>query len=140
MTTLHDFYTYNDGRTCLHCGAPIHDQAHASTIFCPRIELPDGTIKSCKDDYHYLLNKEKNSAFQQLARFQKDIHHRIEKLLAENGDTVTAELLNQYGIRLDMPVRLTNNEKEKATFYFIDYCITAINNSSLKISTHENKF
>lgn len=140
MTTPEEYYTYDNNRECLNCSAPIADQEHAATKFCERQVMPDGSIKSCKDDYHSAKNKEKNAPFLKLYNYHKKALEQIEKLQSHKGDTVTTEQLNQYGIRLDMPVKYDLNPAGKSTFYFIDYCFTRITQFTFKISRHENNF
>ena len=81
-----DYHTFLKKRKCLHCGAPIADQAHATTKFCPRVELPDGSIKSCRDDYHAPKNKKKNLPFKKIADYHKAVHMRLTSLWAISKD------------------------------------------------------
>src|SRR5215216_3113396 len=98
------YYTFSHKRKCLLCETPIADQAHASTKFCPRVEMSDGTIKSCKDDYHSPLRKEKYEPYKRIADFHKETNGKIESLFLAKGELVTIEQINQYGINLHRPV------------------------------------
>jgi hypothetical protein len=136
---MDNHYTYTQKRSCLHCQKTIADQTHASTKFCERIELPDRTIQSCKDDYHSARNKEKNKHYKKLADFHKDMNRRINNLLKAKGEIVTVALIDQYGIILHKPAAFFN-DNNKSTYYFIDFAFKQINLTQFKIITHGNEF
>ena len=139
MENKTEIFTFDKKRICRHCGSPITDQAHALTDFCPRVELADHTIKSCKDDFHSSRNKEKNAPFLNIFHIQRNMHAQIQKLYLNKGDTVTTKQLDEYEIRLDMPVKFCNSDN-KLIFYYIDFCLTQITETQFKISKHGNDF
>jgi hypothetical protein len=128
--------TYNNKRSCLHCSTKIADQAHASTKFCPRKKLGDGTIQSCKDDFHSPKRKSANLPYKRIADYHKDAHRRIKSLLSAKGDTVSVEQINQYGIRLNRPVEFAVDSKQAATYYFVEFAFSQLNNNQFKIISH----
>src|SRR5690242_9824073 len=95
--------TYDLKRRCPNCGEPIADQVHAARKFCPRIVLEDGTIHNCKDDYHSKKNKPLNAPFKFMNKWQKFYHSMIRDLVEKEGDVVTLELINRFGINLHRP-------------------------------------
>jgi hypothetical protein len=136
---MDNYYTYSQKRKCLHCQKPIADQKHASTKFCERIELPDNTIQSCKDDFHSVKNKEKNKPYKRLADFHKDASRRISNLLNDKGENVTTGLIDQYGILLSKPAAFSV-ENGKYTFYFIGFVFKQISSSQFKILKNDHAF
>lgn len=140
MINVMPHYSYANKRKCLLCETPIADQAHASTKFCPRFVLPDGTIKSCKDDYHSPLRKEKYEPYKRIADFQRETHKKIEALSMAKGEIVTIEQIDQYGINLHRPVQFEVDSMQKTTFYFIEYELKQLPNKQFKISKHGKLF
>jgi hypothetical protein len=140
MGAKYDFYTYILKRKCLHCGTPIADQVHALTKFCPREVMGDGSIKSCKDDYHVPLKKIRNRQYKNIAAYHKEAHKRIDKLLLEKGETVNTEQLNQYGIKLHRPIQFSVDSAQKGTYSFVEFAITQIGNTQFKIFRHGLEF
>lgn len=136
-----EYYTYLEKRKCLHCGCPIPDQASHSRKYCPREELPDGTILNCKDDYHSPRRKENNQPFKEIADYHKMLHARLRVLwiLAPAGN-VSLEELDQYDINLTRPVQFTVDKNQVVTYYFIEYAITQSANKQFKILKHDNQF
>ena len=136
---MDNYYTYTQKRKCLHCQKPIADQKHAATKFCEKLELPDKTIQSCKDDFHSLRNKEKNKPYKKLADFHKDTNKKINNLLKAKGEIVTVALIDQYGIVLHKPAAFSSDDN-KWTYYFIDFAFKQIDSTQFKIVTHGNAF
>ena len=124
----------------MHCDSPIADQAHASTKFCPRFVLPDGSIQSCKDDYHSPKRKDANLPYKRIADYHKDAHRRINSLVKAKGDTVSIEQINQYGIRLNRPIEFVVDAKQVTTCYFVEYAFAQLPNKQFKISKHGRVF
>jgi hypothetical protein len=137
---INDYYTYNNKRKCLHCGAPIADQKHSSTKFCPRVKLSDGTIQSCKDDYHSPLRKDRNAPYKRIAEFHKDAHRRINCLLDAKGETVTVEQINQYGINLYKSFEMVLDSMQRPTFRFVEFEFIPLGNKQYKINKHGKLF
>jgi hypothetical protein len=63
------FHTFKKNRKCPHCGTAIPDQNHGKQLYCSRVVLPDGSIKSCKDDYHYPKSKAANEPFKKMMEY-----------------------------------------------------------------------
>jgi len=139
METQEMNYTYNDERECLKCFKPIPDQAHGSTKFCERVELPDGSIESCKDDFHAERNKEKNIPYQKLIHHHKYTRDILEKLALKN-ELITAKELDVHGIDLTKPVQIKVGKGFLKSIYFIDFYLSQINSSTFKIIKHDNEF
>ena len=132
--------TYNDNRKCLFDGKPIADHIHAHTKFCERQVLPDGSIKSCKDDYHAEKNRLSNLPYQELVNFHKRITASIALMVKQKGYQVTGEDLDQFGIYTNRAVKLEMAANQQCTFWFIDFAVTQIDEKHLKITNHDNKF
>ena len=132
--------TYHKGRKCLHCAKPIADSEHGLTKFCERHVLPDGSVQSCKDDYHTAQNRKLTTLCRSIALHHKHTLHQIEKLLADKGTTVSLEQLVSYDINLFMPWALKVDENRHYNFYFIKYAIKPLTNNQYKIFTHEFRF
>jgi hypothetical protein len=136
MNKTPDYHSFNLNRKCNHCSTPIADQVHASTLFCAREELPDGSIKSCKDDYHAERYKQSNIRYKNIFNFHKRATDSISKLQAQKGGMVTIDDLDQYGIPLDRAAKIEIPPTQKSVFYFAEHCITQINATQFKITTH----
>lgn len=128
--------TYYDKRKCLNCNAPISDQTHALSKFCPRIELEDGTVISCKDDFHSKKNKKENLAYRKLIAHHKLMTKTIDELIAIKGDMVTIDDINQAGINLNMPIHFDVTENDQNMYGFTYHTITKTKENQYKIYRH----
>lgn len=135
-----NYLSYNNGRKCLKCEKPISDHAHANIKFCEKHTLPDGSIKSCKDDYHAEKNRLSNLPYQELCNFQKRTTTNIALLEKQKGNTVTDEDLDQYGIYLNRTVKTELSENQQNVFLFIDFSFSQLNDTQFKITRHDNNF
>jgi hypothetical protein len=135
MEEMQSFYTFKEGRKCLKCKIPIPDQVHKSRKYCVTKRLPDGTVASCKDDYHSPIRKLKNEPFEQMAKHHKLMYVQIEKLLKAKGENVSRELLNIWGIILRQPFQF-DVENGKFIFYYHKYLIKDLGNNHYKIEKH----
>lgn len=124
-------YTYLEKRHCLYCGKAIADQEHKLLKFCPREEIPDGSVKCCKDDFHSEIRSKENRPFLDIFYHHKEMRKKISDLLKDKGQYVTAEDINRYGIKLDHPVRF-RNENGNHIYDFVDYSIIK-NSNNFKI-------
>ena len=132
---MSSYYTYKEGRKCLKCKKPIPDQAHGLRKYCKTKRLPDGSVESCKDDYHSPIRKLKNEPFSKMATHHKKMYQRINQLYRSKGETVTEEWLNIWGIILKRPFEF-KVENGKYIFYFHQYLIKELGNKQFKISKH----
>ena len=133
-------YTYLKERMCPHCGSLIPDQVHASIKYCPKTISADGSVISCKDDYHSPLKKIKNRPFKAIADYHKLAHKQIKSLVQNKGEYVTLEHLHQYQISLNRSIEWEVNADRIYTFYFVEYAITQFPNNQFKISKHGRTF
>lgn len=99
--------TFQKQRTCRHCGAPIADEAHAATQFCVKETHPNGSIKSCKDDYYSARRTQNEKPYRELISFHKRMTDALESLLKAKGAVVSLDELNLWGVDLSRAVRLT---------------------------------
>lgn len=135
-----NYPSYKTNRKCLHDGKPIADHVHASTKFCEKYTLPDGSIKSCKDDYHAEKNRIANQPFVDHMNFHKTMTHNISRLLTEKGATVTTADITFYEIFLDRTVRLKRPANQQSVYYFINFAFTQLTTTQFKISRHGNDY
>ena len=133
-------YSYVQKRKCQNCSTPIADQEHASTKFCARIEMSDGTIQSCKDDYHSSKRREKNSPYKKIADYHKAVHKSLKSMWNVSKDVITFEQLNLYKINLRRPVAFDVDPHKVTTYYFVEFAITQSINNQLKIFKHGRDF
>jgi hypothetical protein len=134
--SLNSYYSFHLNRSCLFCCKPIADQAHAAIKFCRRKVLPDGSVGSCKDDFHAAKRKKINPPFNKIAKHHKLMHQKITLLFRLKGETVTLEDVNRFGITLHKPVSLTNNSDGSTTLFFVEYSITKLSINQYKIKKH----
>ena len=136
-----DFYTYEKNRKCKNpqCKAPIPDQEHATRQYCPRQELPDGSIKNCKDDFWSLMKKEAQSIYKEMEMFHKLMEERLSLLYDLKLPKITVDILDKTGIDLcNALLHCENDDIHK--FYFLNYCVTYnLFNKQIKIIKHENE-
>ena len=128
--------TYDLKRRCKHCGEPIADQVHAARKFCLRVVLEDGGILNCKDDYHSKKNKPLNAPFKFMTKCQKYYHSMIRDLFEKEGDMVTLELINRFGINLYRPFEFKITKERRYIFYFHEYAIEQLPDNKYKIIKH----
>jgi hypothetical protein len=132
--------TYNAKRRCLHCSAPIADQAHGTMKFCPRSILPDGCIKSCKDDYHSAARRITDAPFNRVKDFHKQMNQRIFWLIKQKGRLVSIEDINRCGINLSRPIQFAFLDDKFYKGWFVGYLIEKTLTGDYKISEHDILF
>ena len=132
--------TYYNKRKCQNCNSPISDQTHALRKSCPRIKLEDGTVLSCKDDFHSKRNRKDNQAYRNLIKHHKMMDKKITSLLRNKGENVTLEDINRYGIILNVPLQISKNEHGEFTYMFMHHSIILIKQNEFKIKNHEPLF
>ncbi len=130
-------YTYKDNRKCQHCVTPIADQTHALLKFCERKKMTDGSVLSCKDDFHTAKNKKENRSYRKLIAHHKSMDKRIHCLLRNVGPTVILEDINKYGIMLKRPIELSKSENGWVRYSYMHYTIIQLNDKHYKITKHE---
>lgn len=130
-------YTYLQGRKCLHCGEPIPDQKHLALKFCDYQEQGKTSKDSCKNKYWSRRKTKDLKAYRSLVRFHKSMSKRIHDLLMANGEIVTIEDLNRYGINLYCPIKTELFQDKSRKFYFIGYLIEKSADNSFKIKQYE---
>lgn len=133
----YSFYTYENGRCCKHCGAPIADQLHAARQFCERAVLEDGSIRNCKDDYHIEVRRNSDGPFREQVRVQKEQNRRIEALFKQEGAKVTREMLNRAGIILQSAM-YTELKDGRWHLGFGHYSIEQLSSTQFKIYPHDH--
>ena len=129
--------TYKDNRKCQNCSTPISDQTHALRKSCPRKRMPDGSVLSCKDDFHSAKNKKENRSYRKLIAHHKSMDKKIYYLLRNIGETVILEDINRYGIILKRPIELSKNENGGFIYTYMQYSIIQLNNKQYKITKHD---
>ncbi len=139
-TQVKEYMKYETGRHCKACGKPIADHVHAHTKFCEKYDLPDGSIKSCKDDFHAEKRRIDEQPFIELMNFQKTQTHNIRRLYEEKGATVTTADIDFYQIALNIAVKTDVLPDQKSVLYFINFKLTQLDATQFKITTHDNTF
>lgn len=137
-----EFYTYDKGRKCQNpeCDAPIPDQAHGLRLHCPREVLPDGSIKSCKDDSNTEKRKVKLSPYKELMKHYMTMDILIRRLLRRKGERVTLEDINRAGINLSRPAEFQEvPEKNERHYYYVKFLIIQ-SSETYKITRHGRVF
>lgn len=141
MGQEYDFYTYLLRRKCLYCNKEIPDQAHKTQKYCKREELPDGSIRSCRDDFNAILRRALYLPYKKIVEHHKQTDIEIIKLLDEHGEKVTTELINRSGINLKRPFEFeVDNKTGFYTFYFTRYAFKQTGESNFKIFKHGRLF
>ncbi len=133
-------YTYIKNRKCLQCLDPISDQTHALRKFCERVKLDDGSVLSCKDDYHSIKRKKEKAPFKNFAAHHEKMRNRVRLLLDKYGEIVNIDLINRFGIMLNRPAEIEWAKDGSQIFYFIEYAIIKINQTQFKIFKHDRIF
>src|SRR2546421_11117567 len=139
ISTSPAWQTFEKKRRCLHCGQLIPDQAHGSQKFCSRFKLPDGSIRSCKDDFHAARRKIVNAPFKRIAEHHKQMYLQIDALFKGHGENVSQELINRYGINLKRPFEL-EKKGDLYTFFYQVYAIKQFGDGEYKIYKHGRIF
>lgn len=135
-----EYMKYENGRKCRNCDEPIADHVHAHTQFCEKRTLPDGSIQSCKDDYHAEKNRIENQPFIDLMNFHKTMTRNIARLFEDKGASVTIADVDFYQIGLAWAVFTEPFPDLKMAYYYIKFKLTLINKTQIQITTHEIKF
>lgn len=134
-------YTYLNNRKCKKCGAKISDQAHALQKFCKRVELSDGTILSCKDDYHAAIRITEKEPFRRIAKHHENMRNLIKELNNQKGNLVNLESIKRAGIQLNRAVEVQFSKEDGLhKYYFVEFLISKIDNLLYKITKHDTIF
>jgi hypothetical protein len=131
-------FSYLLKRACKFCSAPIHDQAHGASEFCPKTWDENGKVRDCKTAYHRENDKPEREIQAEYSGRNKAIKSRIEFLVKKHGDQVSTELLDTYEIDLTECMRYQIEPSGILTSYFLNYIIVSnpLNNIH-KISFHD---
>jgi len=131
-------FSYQLKRACKFCSAPIPDDAHATTEYCPKTWDENGKVRDCKSDYHRENDKPEREIQAAYNGRNKAIKTRIEFLLIKHGDQVTTEMLDTYDIDLTECLRYKVDPSSMLTSYFLNYKIVSNPfNNIHKISFHD---
>lgn len=131
---MEEKYTYKGDRRCKHCNSSISDQAHALQLFCKRIKLADGTVQSCKDDFHSSKRKIEKGPFERIAKHHKQMCERILYLLSIHGEVVNQDLLDKFGINLSRPAQIELSKYGLHKFHFVGFLIHKLSNGKYEIT------
>lgn len=138
FTEKNEKFSYLLKRSCKYCGAPISDNAHAATEFCPKTYDENGKVRDCKTAYHRENDKPERAIQAEYNSRNKAIKSRIEFLLKKHGDQVTTEMLDTYEIELSECMSFKVEPTGVLTTYFLNYQIVSNPfNNIHKISFHD---
>lgn len=133
-------YTYNHGRKCPNCSKPIADQKHGLRKYCERVQFDDGSILNCHDDFNSARDKIRKAPFKVFATHQENMRDRLRSLFNRQGEIVSVELLNRWGIMLNRPAEIEWTNDGSQIFYFIEFAVVKTNQNQFKIIKHGKVF
>ena len=102
--------------------------------------LPDGSIKSCKDDYWAENRKKEYEVYKRMNDFHGQARAVLMQLYQLRLPEITPDILDSAGIQLNKCLLHNVNETGEIIFYFFDYAVSVhatLNN--MKIFKHENE-
>jgi len=130
----------NDDNFCLYCGTPL-GEVHGLRRFCPNTIAEDGSVNSCKDDYHNAMKKPKRDATKGISKIHYDNFLILHRLYKEGNNIVTWEKLKNAGFRVEFSiVRKRIDSTDYFDAYYIQYLLKQINKTDFKIIEHEEQF
>jgi hypothetical protein len=132
--------TYTLKRKCQHCGQAIPDQAHAVQKYCRRERLTDGTVRSCKDDFHSARKRKDETQFRNIARYHRNVARSLDQLYKLKGEDITPEDLNRVGVVLNRSAAQQMTNDNRFQFFFVGFVIIKINEKQLKLKKHDHQF
>jgi hypothetical protein len=131
-------FSYLLKRACKFCRAPIPDNAHGASEFCPKTWDENGKVRDCKTAYHRENDKPEREIQAEYNGRNKAIKSRIEFLVKKHGDQVTTEMLDTYEIELMECLRFNIESSGILTTHFLNYQIVSNPfNNIHKISFHD---
>ena len=131
-------FSYLLKRACKFCRAPIPDNAHGASEFCPKTWDDNGKVRDCKTAYHRENDKPEREIQAEYSGRNKAIKSRIEFLVKKHGDQVTTEMLDTYEIELMECLRFNIQSSGILTTHFLNYQIVSNPfNNVHKISFHD---
>ncbi|HQX96526.1 MAG TPA: hypothetical protein PLT02_06455 [Chitinophagaceae bacterium] len=71
-----------------------------------------------------------------MVKWQKFYHHRIKQLLEKEGESVTLEQINRYGINLFRPFQFEITKEGLYVFYYHQFKIQHLSDKKYKIIKH----
>ena len=129
-----------ENRRCLHCNNEI-ENSHGSRRFCVNTIATDGSINSCKDDFHNAKKKPRYEMIKRIAKIQLlhfDILHRF---FISGKKIVSSEELEKAGMKLHFCImRMKIPNTNEYGLYFIDYLLKGSDTKQLTIIKHDYKF
>jgi len=132
-------FTYELGRQCKQCHAPIADNDHASREFCPVTVDQFGNIRDCKTTYHRENDKPTRDLIAKLIAKHKGICSRIDFLIKKHGAEVSTEQLDTYEINLHDCIEYSISKEGILTSVFLKHVIISNPITQIhKISYHES--
>ena len=136
--TTPDSFTYLFGRRCEYCKKPIEDQARPNKTHCTAWTDENGIKHDCKRRKHTFNHGREDEILQAKNAEAKDLNKKIMKLLADQGEFVTTQELNAYGITLTGCNDFTF-DGHTLTTQFIDFIIVSNpNTNSHEIQINRN--
>ena len=131
-------FTYNLGRECRQCHAPIADNDHATREFCPTTTDQFGNIRDCKTSYHRKNDKPLRDLIGKYIAKQKHISTRIDFLSDKYGMEVSTEQLDTYDINLHECIEYYISKEGILTSVFLRHTIISNSITDLhKIQYHD---
>jgi hypothetical protein len=115
--------TFEQGRKCRMCGAPIADQEHAAREFCKITHDENGKVKDCKTTFHRLADADEREKYRQIINTQKFIKEQLDLLINKKGNEVITEDLDAYDIELSNPINYEMSSAGVLTSYFLKHKI-----------------
>jgi hypothetical protein len=116
-------FTYDIGRECRYCHAPIADSEHATREFCPVSIDQSGNVRDCKTSYHRESDKPMRDLISKLIAKHKAISTRINFLIQKHGMEVSTEMLDTYEINLHECIEYALSKERILTSIFLMHTI-----------------
>jgi hypothetical protein len=132
-------YTYSEQRKCVHCGAPIADQAHKTQKFCSREIYSDGSIKNCKDQFWTEQKKQAKSEFLGMETYHRSCSGTLNELYNLSPPALTVDDLEQMGVDLSRCACRKLIKREHRFYYFGFYISLTSNSKNITITPHNDK-
>ena len=115
-------FTYYLNRKCEYCGEPIEDQARSNRKHCIPWKDEYGKTHTCRRLKHSVKHEQEDELLMEHNARAKNHHKMIAKMLTDQGEQVTSEIIDAYGIRLTECLDF-HFDGHQLTSYFLGFTI-----------------
>lgn len=127
-------------RNCLHCGKDLGN-VHKLRKFCSNTLDGDGSVNSCKDDFHNTRKRPRYEKTKRLAEIHFKNYEILDRFYQQKKVVVSAEELEKAGFKIHFYIiKAKIPGRDEYGLYYIDYLLSGKDYKQLTIERYDHKF